>query len=121
LRAADVLRRWQEAVRDRDLDALEALLAPEFELWTGRPAAPTRTRAEYLEITATRYVLETFEIEALDVLELGPDAVVVRSRYRQRGSMDGERRDEAFLLTDVFSRRDERWLAVHRHSSGLGG
>jgi ketosteroid isomerase-like protein len=115
-----LLRRWQTAVRDRDLAALEELLAPEFELWTGRPAAPTRTRAEYLDITATRYVIEDFAFEAIAVVELGADAALVRSRYRQTGSMDGARRDEAFLLTDVFARRDGRWVAVHRHSSGLG-
>ena len=118
--AEALLHRWQVAVRDRDVAALEELLAPEFELWTGRPAAPTRGRAEYLDITATRYVIEDFAFEDVTVVALGDDAVLVRSRYRQTGAMDGARRDEAFLLTDVFARRDGRWVAVHRHSGGLG-
>jgi hypothetical protein len=65
-------------------------------------------------------VIESYTFEAVEAVALGDDAAVVRSRYRQTGSMDGARRDEAFLLTDVFAFRDGRWVAVHRHSSGLG-
>ena len=116
---AEVERRWQEAVRDRDLPALEALLAPEFTLPTGRPGAPVRTREEYLRITATEYVISGFAFESLEVLALGPGAAVARSRYRQTGSMGGEDRSQAFLMTDVFARREGRWVAVARHASGL--
>jgi ketosteroid isomerase-like protein len=116
---ADVERRWQEAVRDRDLPVLEALLGPEFTLTTGRPGAPVRTREEYLRITATDYVIRDFAFEALEVLALGADAAVVRSRYRQTGSMAGEDRSQTFVMTDVFGRRAGRWVAITRHASAL--
>jgi ketosteroid isomerase-like protein len=113
-----LLIRWAEAVRDRDVRYLERLLAPEFTLTTGRRPNPVRGREEYLEITESRYVVEEFEFERVDVLEYG-DAAVVRSRYRQRGSMGGERRDQEFLITDVFAFVDGRWLAVTRHVSPM--
>ena len=113
-----LLDRWAEAVRDRNIRYLERLLAPEFTLTTGRRPSPIRGREEYLEITESRYVVEEFEFERIEVLDYG-DAAVLRSRYRQRGSMEGERRDQVFLITDVFVRRDDRWLAVSRHLSPM--
>ena len=111
-------RRFQAAVADRDLAVLEELLAAEFTLTTGRAAAPVRTRAEYLELTGTSYVIEGWEFEELDVVPLG-DAALVRARYRQRGSMDGADRTGVFLLTDVWTERDGRPQLVTRHSSAL--
>ena len=111
-------RRFQAAVADRDLAVLEELLAAEFTLTTGRAAAPVRTRAEYLELTAASYVIEGWEFEELDVVPLG-DAALVRARYRQRGSMDGADRTGVFLLTDVWTERDGRPQLVTRHSSAL--
>lgn len=116
--AVELTLAFQAAVRDRDLAFLEAQLAPEFALTTGRPGAPVRSRAEWLEITAARYLIAEFEFEELDVVELD-GAAVVRSRYRQTGSMDGADRTSTFLITDVWALRDGRPQLVTRHSSAL--
>jgi ketosteroid isomerase-like protein len=112
-------RELQAAVAARDVQALERLLGPEFTLTTGRPGNEVRGRAEYLEITATRYAIDEFAFEELEVLELGADAAVVRSRYVQRGSMDGADRSQPFLMTDVWARRPAGWQLVTRHVSPL--
>jgi ketosteroid isomerase-like protein len=112
-------RELQAAVAARDIDALERLLGPEFTLTTGRPGNEVRGRAEYLEITASRYVIDDFRFEALEVIELAPGAALVRSRYVQRGSMDGADRSQPFLMTDVFARRPTGWQLVTRHVSPL--
>jgi ketosteroid isomerase-like protein len=111
-------RRWMDAVRDRDMEFLDRLLGKEFTLTTGRPGAPVRTREEWLQITRDRYSIEQYEFDRLDVFPYGHVALA-RSRYRQRGAMDGEDRSQAFLMTDVFVRRDGRWRAVTRHISPL--
>jgi ketosteroid isomerase-like protein len=111
-------RRWMDAVRDRDMAFLEELLGEEFTLTTGRPGAPVRAREEWLAITRERYAIEEFEFEDLEVLPYGHVAVA-RSRYRQRATMDGEDRAQAYLMTDVFVRRKGRWQAVTRHISPL--
>lgn len=112
-------REYQAAVAARDLEALERLLAPEFTLTTGRPGNEVRGRAEYLRITADRYAIDEFAFEELEVIELGPDAAVVRSRYVQRGSMDGADRSQPFLMTDVWARRAAGWQLVTRHVSPI--
>jgi ketosteroid isomerase-like protein len=109
---------WMRAVRDRDMAFLDALLAEEFTLTTGRPGAEARGRQEWLDITHDRYVIEEFSFPELEVLPLG-DAAVVRSRYRQRGRMDVQDRTQAFLMTDVFVRREGAWRALTRHISPL--
>jgi ketosteroid isomerase-like protein len=101
---------WMQAVRDRDMAFLEALLAEEFTLTTGRPGAEVRGRREWLDITRDRYVIEEFSFEELEVVSLG-EAAVVRSRYRQRGRMDDRDRTQEFLITDAFVRRDGKWRA----------
>jgi ketosteroid isomerase-like protein len=109
---------WIEAVRDRDGERLERILGEEFTLTTGRPGNEMRSRKEYLEIARDRYVIESFEFTELDVHTYGHVAVV-RSRYRQTGSMDGDERNQTYLMTDVWVRRAGRWQAVTRHVSPL--
>jgi hypothetical protein len=110
--------RFMEAVRDRELAWLEAHLGDEFTLTTGRPGAPVRGRAEWLAVTARLYEIDEFGFEELEALDYGPVGVV-RSHYLQRGSMDGERRDQAFLMTDVWVERDGGPQLVTRHISPL--
>lgn len=107
-----------EAVRDRDVEWLDEHLGPEFTLTTGRPGAPVRGRDEWLAVTHERYVIDEFRFDEIEVLDLG-GAGVVRSRYRQRGSMDGEDRTQTFLMTDVWVERDGRTELVTRHVSPL--
>jgi hypothetical protein len=110
--------RFMEAVRDRDLPWLEEHLAMEFTLTTGRAGAPVRQRDEWLSITRDRYVIDEFAFDELEVIDLGTVGVV-RSRYRQRGSMDGADRTQAFLMTDVWAERDGQPQLVTRHASPL--
>lgn len=109
---------WMEAVRARELETLDRLLAPEFTLTTGRAGAEVRTRDEYLRVTRDEYVLESFAFDELET-DLYGDTAVVRSRYRQSGRMGGADRTQAFRLTDVWVRRDGRWLAASRHATPL--
>lgn len=110
--------RFMEAVRDRDLPFLEAHLGEEFTLTTGRAGVPVRGRAEWLAVTRDRYAIESFSFEQLDAFDYGPVGVV-RSRYLQRGSMDGEDRSSTYLMTDVWVERDGRPQLVTRHVSPL--
>ena len=111
---------FAEAVRRRDMEFLERTLGEEFTLTTGRPGAEIRGRQEWLDVTRESYVVEEFEIEPLAVHVYG-EAAVVRSRYRQRGRMRDRDRSGAYLMTDVWARRGDRWQLVTRHISPLGG
>jgi hypothetical protein len=108
-----------QAVQRRDMAFLERALGQRYTLTTGRPGAEVRSRDEWLEITRTRYVIESFSFDWLQVDHYGESAVV-RSRYRQRGQMDDADRTQVYLMTDVWVReRDASWQLVSRHISPL--
>ena len=114
----DVLRRWAQAVADREMAFLETLLAPEFTLTTGRPGAPVRTREQYLAVTRDEYEVDSWEFDEIIVQHYGRFALA-RSRYTQSGRMGTESRDGAYLMTDAFVKQAGRWRAVARHITPL--
>ena len=97
---------------------LERLLGHEFTLTTGRPGAEVLSQQEWLDITRDRYSVETFAFEDFAIHVYG-DVAVVRSRYSQQGRMDDQDRTQAYLMTDLWVRREGRWQAVTRHISPL--
>jgi len=113
-----LLRRWAEAVEAREMAFLEALLAPEFTLTTGRPGAEVRTREQYLAITRDEYEVESWQFDDIVVQHYGRFAVA-RTRYTQTGRMGTETRDGAYLMTDAFVKQAGRWRAVARHITPL--
>jgi ketosteroid isomerase-like protein len=115
----EIERAWMEALRSRDMDRLESILADEFTLTTGRPGAEVRGRREWLEVSRTAYVVESFEFQWIEARVYG-EAALVRSRYRQVARMGDLDRTDAYLMSDVFTRRDGRWQAVARHLTPLG-
>ena len=114
-------RELQAAVAARDMAALERLLGQEFTLTTGRPGNEVRGRAGYLEHPPPRATSSTSSgFDELEVVELGPGAALVRSRYAQRGAMDGADRSQPFLMTEnVRADRPSGWQLVTRHVSPL--
>jgi ketosteroid isomerase-like protein len=109
---------FMDAVRDRDMETLEAMLGERFTLTTGRRGAEVRGRAEWLEVTQGSYVIESYEFEWLEIDRYG-DSAVARSRYRQRGRMGDDDRTQPFLMTDVWVRTEGGWRLVSRHITPL--
>jgi ketosteroid isomerase-like protein len=112
--------RFMKAVAARDMATLEALVGRDFTLTTGRPGAEVRSREEWMRITSTSYVLEAFSFEELVVL-VYPGCAIVRARYSQTGSMDGQRRDSTFRMTDVWVGEPGRWQLQARHAQPIEG
>ena len=107
-----------DAVRLRDAAWLEDRLGAEFVLVTGRPGHEVRSREEWIRVTAEEYEIESFAFEELEVLEYG-EVAIARARYRQEGRMGGADRAGAYLMTDVWVRREGDWRLVTRHISPL--
>ena len=78
-----------------------------------------RTRAEWLRIAGELYEIAEFAFDEVEVLDFGVVGVV-RSRYRQAGSMGGEDRTQSFLMTDVWVERNGGPQLVTRYISPLG-
>jgi hypothetical protein len=87
-----------DAVRYRDLAALDATLAPSFRLTSAR-SDEWVDRQRWLDLSMTAVELRSFTIEELEVAVRG-DAAVVWSKASQVARVNGEDWSERFMLTD---------------------
>ena len=103
----------------REMAFLEALLAPEFTLTTGRPGARRCVPASSTSRSpgmSTRWSRGTSRRSSCSTTAR---FAVVRSRYTQTGRMGDRRRDGTYLMTDAFVKQAGRWRAVTRHITPL--
>lgn len=113
---AEILKRqdeWMDAVRRKDFDALDQILAAEYVLISARLGFVDRQR--WLEV-ARDYNIEKFEYTDSQIHVYG-DTAVSNSRYQQKADWRGEDLSVPFYLTDVWVHRHGRWQVVSRHSS----
>ena len=104
---------WMDAVRQKDLETLESLVAPEYMLQA--PGIGRMPREQWLAAVSV-YDIQSFEFDDVQVHLYG-DTAVMRSRYAQKATYQGRDRSGEFLVTDVWVGREGRWQVVSRHSS----
>ena len=110
---------WMNAVKERDLPTIEAILAPAFTLTIAIEGAPLEVidRSSYLEACKSFYAIHSFTFDELQIREYG-DTATVASRYRQNATLGGtEDRSAEFFLVDVWVRHDGAWQVAARYSS----
>src|SRR5688500_14816561 len=111
---------WMDALANKDVDALEQILAKEFTIiGTGSSLeAPIATRQQWLEVGLKR-PFPKHVVRVLSAHELQDAAVVhciLTADYPpmpwipEGGTLN-------FLVTDTWVYRDGRWQVVARHSS----
>jgi ketosteroid isomerase-like protein len=118
VRALEV--RMMTAVAQRDMATLERLVGDDFTLTTGRPGAEVRSRAEWMHVTQSDYVLDSFTFEELDV-RVYPGCAIVRARYSQTAAMEGRPRNTTYRLTDVWIGGPGEWRLQARHAQPVAG
>lgn len=109
---------WGEAFEQKDLPALNRLMADEYILTD--PLGTVRTKAESLAALETNEVkFESTKSDNVNVCINGDTAVVTgRSKFRGRykgWSMAGE-----YQYTDVLVKRRGMWQAIGSHITALG-
>jgi hypothetical protein len=110
-RALEVRR--TRAIVERDLEAIEALHAPEYELIT--PAGRTFGRARYLDLIKAAPFYAAWEHGPMEVRVTAAMAVV---RYQARITFPSGRVVECWH-TDTYELRASGWLAVWSQATEL--
>ena len=109
-------REWRDALCNRDMEALRALVHPDFVLIGTRSTGPfIMHRDSWLDAIQRRDV-ETIELEvhdatALDEVMVG--TVLAKWRVRYLGRII----EDCVILTDVWAKDEGRWRALRRHST----
>lgn len=117
---------WADALENKDLERLDALLAAEYRL-TFVDAWPGPADAEKPEVDRARWLENTrgmsfglIEMHDLKVMPLGNNVAIARLRMVLNDwRMGDEKLPSTYDVTDVWVRRDGRWQVVNRISEPL--
>lgn len=109
-------REWTDALCNKDMDRLRALLHPDFVLIGTRSTGPfLMGRDEWLDAIQRRDVAQ-IELEVRDATTLDNVMIgTVQARWRLKYL--GRPIEDCVLLTDVWVHEDGRWQAIRRHST----
>jgi ketosteroid isomerase-like protein len=110
---------WMQAVQDRDMNALERLVAPGFRFMAVHLYPEPMTRAQWMDAAREGYTIVSFAFERMDI-DVDGDTGIIHSRYSQVASYQTVSLSNAFRLTDVWTRTEGQWRVMARHSSILG-
>jgi ketosteroid isomerase-like protein len=99
------------AIKSKDANALEPMLAEEF-VYRTHFGAEADKRAFLESIAFFPMEILSLRGEELKVNLFGETAVMTGVQYAQARPPEGEPEQSAVAFTDVFVRRDGRWLMV---------
>jgi hypothetical protein len=111
------MRRFDDAVQQRDRGAAEEVLHEDFALVLVYPAPAAMPRARWLEVLSD-YVVHSYFIDE-QVIDEDDKVAAVLSRVRMQATVLGEDRSGLFVISDIWQRRGAGWKVWRRHSSPL--
>ena len=109
-------REWRDALCTKDMKRLADLMHPDFVLIGTRSTGPfLMHRDEWLDAIQRRDV-ETIEFDVKDATALD-DVMIGTDPARWRFKYVGRIIKDCVLLTDVWVKDGDRWVAIRRHST----
>jgi ketosteroid isomerase-like protein len=113
----DVVRAWDEAMVANDTAAIGRFMTDDWII-VG-PDGSIEGRERFLSLIASGELThDTMTSEDLVIRVLG-DSAIVMARGVSAGVYRGSRFRELERSSNVFARRDGRWVCVHTHLSKL--
>jgi ketosteroid isomerase-like protein len=108
---------WTDASKAGDADKLSQIIADD---WSGvGPDGSKVTKAAFIDgYKSGKSKLESFEFGPMEVKVLGSVAVVQGSDT-EKSMTDGKDSSGKYSWTDVFAKRDGKWVAVRSHLTKL--
>ena len=113
-------QKWASAFLTGDRQFLARILAPEFKLMRAEGGKTLFTpRARWLD-NLSRYAFHEYHVRVTDVARAGNTAIAtVEGRWKVSYAGRGTR-EESFILSDTWVKRNGRWQVVYRHSTPFG-
>lgn len=112
----DLEKRMMEALKGRDSETLKKLLANDFLLAGINIPGAKSDKIRYIDWAVKNLELKTYVFDKPTV-RVYPAAVVVTYNYKRQANIGGAPSDGDFVVTDVWIKRTEGWLAVSHHIS----
>lgn len=113
---AGLERDWRDALCNKDLGRLRSLMHPDFVLIGTRSTGPFMMhRDEWIDAIQRRQV-ETIEFDVRDATALD-DVMIGTVHARWKLKYLGRSIEDCVLITDVWVKDGDRWVAIRRHST----
>ena len=109
-------RIWAEAYKNRDRNALNAVLADEF-IFTD-DEGHVYDKGQYVAAVMDVVRVESYSVDDTKIQSFGDTGVVV-GRWSGKMSIDGKDAGGAFRFTDTFVRRNGQWQVVASQDTRL--
>ena len=105
-------KRWQNAIKNRDVDALDRLLADNFSGTSVNGGEASKERMLSL-LRADKNTYRSARVQRMSVRNMGPSTAVVTGVATESGvTEDGRKFDVARRFTNTWKLRDGRWQCV---------
>ena len=113
---AGLEREWRDALCKKDMERLQALVHKDFLLIGTRSTGPfMMTRDEWLDAIQRREV-DQIDVDVQDATAAN-DVLIGTVHARWRLKYLGRIIEDCVILTDVWVKDGDRWLALRRHST----
>ena len=113
---AELEQEWRDALCRKDMARLSQMMHPDFVLIGTRSTGPFMMhRQEWLDAIQRRDV-DAIEVEVMDATA-SKDVMIGTVQARWRLKYLGRVIEDCVLLTDVWVKDGDKWLAIRRHST----
>lgn len=106
-----------KAVKEGNAEVLNDLIDDEFTLTSSLSTSPGG-KEDWIALTRAGYVVESCRFKDIKIRVYNANVAVANSIYSQTATVNGADRSGDFLLTDVWVKKNGKWLLVARHSTG---
>ncbi|MFM8534158.1 MAG: nuclear transport factor 2 family protein [Acidimicrobiia bacterium] len=112
-------KKWSEAEMAGDVDTVASILDDSFV--TTLPNGQMKTKNDMLDLLRRREITVEPGSASMDELKVAVygDAAVVRGRFRVKGMQEGRPLVNEGRFTDLFVRKNGRWVCVGGHGSAI--
>ncbi|MGA8986881.1 nuclear transport factor 2 family protein [Aeromicrobium sp.] len=114
---AVAMRKFDDAVQQRDREAADEVLDEDFALVLVHPVPAAMGRDRWLEVLAD-YHVHSYSIEQQRI-DQSDEMAAVLTLVRMHATVLGQDRSGLFVFSDVWRLREGRWRVWRRHSSPL--
>jgi len=103
---------WERAMVSNEVEAIGRFMADDWIIVSERGAT---TKEKFLSVVASGDLThETFKGEIISIRQYG-DTAVLTGRVKNSGHYQSQPFNSDEYTTDVFVKRNHRWLCVHSH------
>jgi uncharacterized protein DUF4440 len=108
-----------KGLQEKNDQAVNTLLAQDFQLWTPAPPGDPVPRDDWQK-QALAEKLKAFRLRQMAASAVGENAVVVHFVLSKTAERAGKMSAQDYFVIDVWQKNDDKWQLSDRYASPLG-